>query len=106
MTLPDVDAVLRIVQVVLLPVVGWVAKLLLNLRKEYAALEGRVSKIETCMDNTPSGAALHELSLSIAGLRGDLKVATEKIGGLGQVVNRVEQVVARHEDFLLNGGPK
>jgi hypothetical protein len=104
MDLPTLDIILRLIQVVVLPIVGYLIKLLLDLRKESTALEKRISQIEACLTSVPSGAALHELALSITGLRGDLKVVTEKIDGLGQVVSRVERVVGRHEEYLLNGG--
>lgn len=104
MDLPTIDIILRIVQIVVLPIVGWLIKLLHDLRRDSAALELRVGQIETCLASVPSESALHELALSITGLRGDLKVAVEKIDGLGKVVSRVEQVVGRHEDYLLNGG--
>ena len=100
------DIILRIVQVFVLPIVGYLIKQLLDLRSDSAALEKRISKVETCLASVPSGAELHELALSITGLRGDLRVTTEKIDGLDKVVCRVERVVSRHEDYLLNGGGK
>lgn len=98
------DIILRIAQVVVLPFAAFLGKILFEQRRQMAQLERRITKAEACLENVPSEKVLHELALTLRAFGGDLKVAGEKIEGLGRIVERVERVVARHEDFLLNGG--
>jgi len=105
------DLILRIVQVVVIPVVGVLIKLLLDQRKDQrqqtktlAGFDKRLTTAEACLRNVPSEKTLHELALTIQNFGGDLHVAVEKIEGMGRIVDRLERVVTRHEDFLLNGG--
>jgi hypothetical protein len=99
-----IDLVLRIVQVVVLPILGILLKLLLDQRKQASDLDKRLTTAEACLKNVPSEKTLHELALNIRSFGGDLHVAVEKIEGVGRIVDRLERVVTRHEDFLLKGG--
>lgn len=96
MDLQILDLIFRFIQIAVLPLVGFLLKRIYDLEK-------RLSKAETCLDKVPSEDALHELALSIRAFGGDLKVVVEKIDGLGRIVDRVDRVVSRHEDYLLNG---
>ncbi|OIQ51027.1 hypothetical protein BerOc1_02972 [Pseudodesulfovibrio hydrargyri] len=104
MELHHIDLALRIVQVVVLPIVGMLLKLLLDQRRQLAELDRRITTAEACLKNVPSEEALHDLALTIRGFGGDLRVAVEKIEGMGRIVGRLEKVVTRHEDYMLNGG--
>jgi len=99
-----IDLALRIIQVVVLPICGVLLKLLLDQRKQVASLDSRITKAEACLENAPTEKTLHELALTIRSFGGDLHVAVEKIEGMGRIVDRLEKVVTRHEDFLLHGG--
>jgi len=98
------DIILRIIQIVLLPLVAFVVKILLDQRKQLNSLDRRITTAESCLEQVPSEKVLHELSLTIRDFGGDLQVAVEKIEGLRNIVDRVERVVARHEEYLLHGG--
>ena len=115
MDFATLDLILRILQVVVLPIVGVLIKLILAQRKEqrkdqeantkaHAAFDVRLTTTEACLKNVPSEEALHDLALTIRGFGGDLRVAVEKIEGMGRIVGRLEKVVTRHEDYMLNGG--
>lgn len=106
MDMQHLDILLRIVQVVVLPIVGVLLKLLLDQRKQLAKLDARLTQAEACLQTVPSEKVLHELDLTIREVGGDLHVAVEKISGLAAIVDRVELMVSRHEDFLLNNGGK
>jgi hypothetical protein len=99
-----IDLALRIVQVVVLPIIGILLKLLLDQRSQLSELDRRITTAEACLKNVPSEEALHDLALTIRGFGGDLRVAVEKIEGMGRIVGRLEKVVTRHEDYMLNGG--
>jgi hypothetical protein len=92
------------VQVVVLPIIGVLLKLLLDQRKQLSCLDNRLTKAEAYLENVPGDKSLHELALSLRSFGGDLHVAVEKIEGMGRIVDRLERVVTRHEDFLLGGG--
>ncbi|MFQ5774020.1 MAG: DUF2730 family protein [Kiloniellaceae bacterium] len=56
--------------------------------------------------NTPTDTAIHELALAIEHLVGDFKAHSAKLEGLHAIVQRLESITARQEDFLLNIGRK
>jgi hypothetical protein len=101
-----IDFILRIVQVVVLPILAFLIKLLLDQRKQLYSLDCRLTKAESRLQTVPSEKAMHELALTIRSFGGDLHVAVERIEGVGRIVDRLERVVTRHEDFLLNNGGK
>lgn len=63
--------------------------------------ESRIVAIETALRAMPSREDLHRIEISVAAMAGDLKVATALLSGQKDVMQRVEAVVARHEDHLL-----
>jgi len=111
------DILLRILQVVVIPIVVVLVKLIRDQRKDqredqeanakaHAAFDKRLTTAEACLKNVPSEEALHDLALTIRSFGGDLRVAVEKIEGMGRIVGRLEKVVTRHEDYMLNGGKR
>ena len=98
------EVLLRIFQVLVVPGLGVLVSVLLAQRKKITELEQRLTRAEVCLASVPSEKVMHELDLSIRDFGGNLHVAVEKIEGLRGIVERVERVVSRHEDFLLNGG--
>lgn len=67
-------------------------------------LEARVSKNEQALHGLPDNEALHDLALSVTELAGDLRTMGERISGVAKSMERVEKVMARHEDYLLHNG--
>lgn len=115
MDFDTLDLILRILQVVVIPIVGLLGKLILDLRKEqqkdqtanskdHTDFEKRLSDAEACLRLVPSEKAIHDLALTIQDFGGDLRVAVEKIEGVDRLVGRLERIVTRHEDYMLNGG--
>jgi hypothetical protein len=95
---------LKVLTTLALPVVGYLIKAYLGVRKELGDLEKRLVKAESCLESVPSDSALHTLSLSIQELTGNLRVVGKELDGLEKIVKRVELVVGRHEEFLMKGG--
>lgn len=66
----------------------------------------RLIKAEAELEDKPTAKALHELALAISHFGGDLKALVARTDGLEGIVNRLEKVADRQEEFLLNGGPR
>ncbi|WP_035252287.1 DUF2730 family protein [Desulfocurvus vexinensis] len=100
------EFVLRIVQVLVVPLLGWLGKIVLDLRREVTELRGRVRTNEDLLKELPGNGEWHNLSLSIEGLRGDIKRVDAKIDGVDRVIGKMDRVLDRQEDYLLNCGSK
>jgi len=112
-TLELFDIFLRIVQVILIPLLGLLLKFYWDQRKkvddlkdDHDKLKERLTKAESCLEKVPTEETLHKLAINLTALGGDLKAVVEKIEGMNKSVERMERVVTRHEDFLLNNGGK
>lgn len=68
--------------------------------------EGRISNLETTVNAMPSTGDLHKLHLEMAGFGGDVRELRSALDGYRDVMERTERVVARHEDHLLQQGPR
>lgn len=67
-------------------------------------LENRVARAEARLEDTPTVRAIHELAIALERFGGDLKATTARLDGVGEVIERLDRVVSRQEDFLLNKG--
>lgn len=74
-------------------------------RDDMGDLRDRLTRAESEVGEKPTAKALHEVALSIEHLAGDMRASTERLEGLGRVVERLERVTSRQEEFLLNRGP-
>lgn len=66
------------------------------------ALEKRLIHAEGELDGKPTATALHELALAISSFGGDLKALVARTNGLEDLVERLETVANRQEQYLLN----
>lgn len=66
-----------------------------------AAVEQRVSVIDQVQRALPSKDDMHELEISMTGLRGELARMGEKLAGHVAIMSRLEATVSRHEDHLM-----
>lgn len=69
-------------------------------QQELRALGDRLTKAEARLDETPTSKALHEVALSIEHFGGDLKGYAARLDGLGAIVERLETVTNRQEDWI------
>jgi len=97
---------LRLAQVLFVPLAMWLIKEIWSLRKDVIELRGRVKANEEKLDCAPDSKALHNLALAIEGLRGAVRATNEKLGGVERVVDKLDRVSERQESYLLNGGSK
>jgi hypothetical protein len=96
--------ILRIVQILLIPVLAWIFKEIFALRREIAALRVNVCRNEDRLEHLPDTNSLHQLALGVEGLRGDMRAVSARIGGLEQVVDKLDAILERQENYLLTGG--
>ena len=68
---------------------------------EVDSLRDRLSRVEVTV---PSTAALKDLAVIIERTTGQVNALTERLDGLRGVVERLDRVLNRHEDYLLNKG--
>ena len=83
---------------------AWVANRRRASRAAMAELEKRLIVLETRVEGVASRESLHKLSLVVCEIEGDLKAMVARMNGMEDVMKRIEIVVNRQEDFLLNRG--
>ncbi|WP_306043408.1 DUF2730 family protein [Mameliella sp. MMSF_3552] len=64
--------------------------------------EARIARAEQTISGMPSKDDVHSIQLSIAEMSGSLNRMEAVIGGNAQIMQRLETIVSRHEDHLLN----
>lgn len=63
----------------------------------------RLNTIEQTQKALPSSSDLHELELAMAELKGEMKTMSAVIRGQSDIMQRLENIVSRHEQHLLEG---
>jgi|GEM_PF-3895547 len=71
-------------------------------REDDAAMRDRLARAEARLDDAPTSKGLHELALSIEHFGGDLRAVLERVDGLGKVIERLERVTSRQEQYLMD----
>lgn len=66
----------------------------------------RITKLEQSHSAMPTKDDMHALHLGVAEMRGDMKELRAVIASNNQVMGRLDKVVTRHEDFLLDGAKR
>lgn len=110
-----VDHALRWLQVVVVPLFLYIRSQFSSLRsdmaefkakkdKELKELNERITRNEAALCNLPDNKAMHDLALAVERLRSDVVGMGAELGGLKNLVEKVDRIVERQEDHLLNGG--
>jgi hypothetical protein len=81
-----------------------VNKLVGNLKDDLGALKSRVTDVERTIGDKPGSNDMHALTLALSEMRGELREIRAVMGGNQKIMERVENIVARHEDHLLTKG--
>lgn len=66
----------------------------------------RIEKLELALAGVPARDDLHNLHIALADMRGDLKAMGATMKGNAQVMERLELIVSRHEQHLLDEGKR
>ena len=66
--------------------------------------ESRISSIEQTVQAMPGKDDMHALQLELVKLTGSLNEMRAVMEGNTQIMERLENIVSRHEDHLLEGG--
>ena len=82
------------------------ASKLTDLDRSNAALKGRLDAMERSIAAAPGREDVHALHIALADLKGDMKAMQATMEGNGKIMQRLETIVTRHEDHLLDGGRK
>jgi Protein of unknown function (DUF2730) len=82
------------------------AKLVADLSHRIDGHEVRLTGLEQSQGTLPRASDLHELELAMAELKGEMKTMSAVIRGQSDIMQRVESIVGRHEQHLLDGGKR
>lgn len=66
----------------------------------------QITAVSQTVNSMPGHSALHQLELMMASMGGDLREMRAVMEGNAKVMARLELVVTRHEDHLLDGGKR
>lgn len=102
----SIDLILQIFQILIIPLAGMLMRQIYGLRKDIIELEKRVQDNEQKLDCQPDTKALHELALSVERLRGEISSISQEVIGMHNLFTRLDTIVERQEQYLLNGGTK
>ncbi|WP_233193105.1 DUF2730 family protein [Acidimangrovimonas sediminis] len=68
--------------------------------------DARIERIEQTVRGLPAASDMHTLELRLVEMSGDLKALAAVMEGNTKVMSRLESIVSRHEDHLLEGGKR
>lgn len=66
--------------------------------------DNRITRLEQTVQGLPASGDMHALQIQLTELAGDLKTLSATMEGNNKLLQRLELVVARQEDHLLDGG--
>lgn len=70
------------------------------------ALEGRTAALEQTVDSMPGKDELHRIELHMERMTGEMKAMSASQRGTNDILRRLESIVSRHEDHLLENGKR
>lgn len=76
------------------------------LRLDVQAHALRLSALEQAMVNVPKTNDIHQLELAMTRLQGEMKNVSTAMQGQSQIMERLETIVGRHENHLLDGSQR
>ena len=100
----------RALSVLALAVSGavWLHTYLVNRERATAqdirGLDVRMTVIEAGYRVLPTQGSVHEMNVRVAEIAGELKAMNARLRGQGELLERIERTVMRHEDHMLSRG--
>jgi hypothetical protein len=80
-----------------------------RLQEHAEALDGhnlRITGLEKSHTEVPKVRDLHVLELTLEQIKGEMKAMNASMRGQSSIMERLEQIVGRHEQHLLDGGKR
>jgi hypothetical protein len=106
----DLTVTLGVIVAVVAAIVGWVRAGRRDIDDRIAGLAaradgqaGRIAAVEHIIGGLPGLDQVHTVQLSLADMRGELREIRALMQGNVQVMQRLEAIVTRHEEHLLEG---
>lgn len=65
--------------------------------------DARIARLEQSLQELPTKDDMHRVLLAVEGMKGQLGVMNAKLDGQENIMARLENVVTRHEEHLLEG---
>lgn len=69
-------------------------------------VQGRVDRVEQTISTLPGREAIHNIELEMTRISGAMETMTAVMEGNQNIMSRLEKIVGRHEDHLLNEGKR
>ena len=91
------DLIFRILVISVIPILGFVIREIIKLRTDQKLLEQKTCTLQEKLDALPGEESRKELAVTLERLNGT-------VNGMGAVLQRLEKVVDRHEDYLQQRG--
>ena len=66
-------------------------------------MDQRLVHLEQTVSDMPSREDIHKVELQLSGMTGSLSRIEAVMAGNNEIMKRLETIVSRHEDHLLNG---
>lgn len=66
-------------------------------------MEGRLARAEQTLTGMPARDDIYQLQLSLVEMKGDLRAMQATMSGSNAIMGRLETIVSRHEEHLLDG---
>jgi hypothetical protein len=82
------------------------AKLLQEQAKTLDTHNLRITGLENSQVEVPRVKDLHVLELTLEQIKGEMKAMNAAMRGTSSIMERLEQIVGRHEQHLLDGGKR
>ena len=74
--------------------------------KQLERHDARLSKLEQALSSVPAKDDLHGLQISLERMHGQLRTMGAVMEGNSKIMERLETIVSRHEDHLLDGSKR
>lgn len=107
----DLTISLGLIVTLALALLSWVKHQLNDVRKGFedarssrGDLDRRLTVVENTVASLPGQRDVHGLQLTMANIAGELREMRAVMAGNAQIMGRLETIVTRHEDHLLQGG--
>lgn len=79
------------------------AKQLETYAGQLSEMGSQIGRIEQQITSMPGRESLHSVELKLAQMAGDMREIAAHMGGQKEILGRLESIVSRHEDHLLDG---